>query len=76
MPITVRFQESQSYDINSDSDVVRFLATTDLGSYWTDVPVEGPRGLRKDREKFKTLAVEYIRAGSLPCYIDLEEDEH
>lgn len=75
MAITVRFSETERYDINQDTDVVRFMATTNQGSYWAEVPVEGPRGLRRDREKFKTLSVEYIRAGALPCQIELEEQE-
>lgn len=73
--ITVRFSEQERYDIHSDQDVVRFMATTNQGSYWADVPIEGPRGLRRDRDRFKELAVQYIRAGSLPCYIELEEQE-
>ena len=71
--ITVRFQESQRYDINTDSDMTRFMATTSIGSYWSEVPSEGPISLRLNREKFKQMAVEYIRAGSLPCEIRLEE---
>lgn len=74
--IRVRFAESQSYDINIDSDVVRFMAITDRGTFWTDVPIEGPIGLRRDREKFKSIAVDYIRAGALPCQIELEAEEH
>lgn len=76
MAVTVRFSESESYDIFRDCDVVRFMATTQLGSYWADVPIEGPMGKRRDREKFKSLAVEYIRAGALPCEIELEAEEH
>lgn len=73
--ITVRFQESQRYDINADAEVIQFLATTDKGSYWTELQVEGPRSLRRDRERFKERALEYIRAGANPCYIELDEVE-
>lgn len=69
--ITVRFQESQRYDINHDCDVVQFMATTSLGSYWTEIEMEGPRSLRRDRERFKEMAVECIRNGLLPAYIEL-----
>jgi hypothetical protein len=74
MTITVRFQESGRYDINNDCDVIRFMATTTYGSYWAEVQVEGPRALRRDREKFKSLVVDYIQAGSLPCEIPLGEE--
>lgn len=71
MAITVRFQEEQHYDITQDCDVVRFMATTSLGSYWTEFPVDGPRALRRDRVRFKELAVQCIQAGLLPDYIQL-----
>lgn len=73
--ITVRFQESEFYDINVDRDVVRFMATTGRGSYWTEIQVEGPRSLRLERDKFKERAVEMIRAGADPCRIEMEEVE-
>ena len=73
--ITVRFQESEHYDITLDREVVRFMATTGRGSYWTEIEAEGPRSLRQDRVRFKELAVEMIRAGADPCYIELEETE-
>lgn len=72
-PITVRFQEEQHYDIQQDCEVVRFMATTNQGSYWTEIPLEGPRSLRRDRERFKELAVQHIQAGSLPAYIEIPE---
>jgi hypothetical protein len=73
--LTVRFQESQRYDITADAEIIQFLATTEKGSYWTELIVEGPRSLRRDRERFKERAVEYIRAGANPCFIALEDTE-
>lgn len=70
-PITVRFQEEQHYDINQDCEVVRFMATTSLGSYWTELPLDGPRSLRRDRTRFKELAVQCIQSGLIPTYIEL-----
>lgn len=75
MTITVRFQESERYDINQDAYVARFMATTAKGSFWTEVLIEGPRSLRRDRQRFKEQAVEIIRAGADPCWIELEETE-
>jgi len=73
--ITVRFLESQYYDINIDAEVVRFTATMSSGSYWTEIPAEGPRGLRRDRQEFKDTVVELIRAGQPPCYVEMSGDE-
>lgn len=70
-PITVRFQEEQHYDINQDCEVVRFMATTSLGSYWTEIPVEGSQSLRRDRVRFKELAVQCIQGGLIPSHIEL-----
>jgi hypothetical protein len=74
--VIVRFSETQGYDINYDEEVVRFMATTSSGSFWSDVFVEGPRSLRKDREEFKTTVVDLIRAGQPPCYVELHGEEH
>lgn len=71
MAITVRFQESQRYDIQQDCEVALFMATTSLGSYWAEVPLEGPRALRRDRDRFKELAVQCIQGGLLPCFLEL-----
>lgn len=70
-PITVRFQETMHYDINLDCDVVRFIATTSMGSYWTEIPIEGPMALRRDRVRFKEMAVQCIQGGMIPSRIDL-----
>ncbi len=71
MKITARFQEEQHYDINLDCEVVRFMVTTSMGSYWTETPLEGPRALRRDRERFKELAVQCIQNGLLPTHLEL-----
>lgn len=73
--LIVRFSETQGYDINHDEDVVRFMAMTSSGSFWADVFVEGPRGLREDRERFKQQVVELIQAGATPCYVELHPEE-
>lgn len=73
--VIVRFSESCAYDINYDEHVVRFMATTSSGSFWADVFLEGPRGLRHDRQAFKDAVVELIQTGSVPCYVDLSSAE-
>lgn len=73
--VTVRFVETRGYDINLDADVVRFMAMTSSGSYWSDVVLEGPRSLRADRNAFKETVVELIQAGQPPCEIALDGAE-
>ena len=74
--VIVRFVETQGYDINLDADVVRFMAMTSSGSYWSDVVLEGPRSLRADRNAFKETVVELIQAGQPPCEIALDGEAH
>lgn len=69
--VNVRFSETERYDPLKDSEVVRFVATIQLGSYHAEVSMSGPRGLRRDRQAFKDRVVEYIRAGANPCEVAL-----
>lgn len=71
--VIVRFTERQSYDINWDCQVVRFMATTPAGSYYADVLDEGARSVRELRQRFKDRAVNCIQEGLDPCEIDLGE---
>jgi len=73
--LIVRFTEHQSYDINIDAEVVRFMATMSSGSFWSDVVLEGPRSLRRDREEFKTTVIDLLQAGQHPCYVELSGEE-
>ncbi len=74
--VIVRFSETQGYDINLDAEVVRFMAITSSGSYWSDVVLEGPRSLRSDRNAFKETVVELIQASQPPCEIALDGETH
>jgi hypothetical protein len=69
--VNVRFSETERYDPLRDSEVVRFVATTERGSYHTEVSINGPRSLRRDRQAFKDKVVEYIRSGANPCEVSL-----
>lgn len=71
MAITVRFNECTRYDINIDSDVMLFMATTNKGSYYVEVPIEGALKLRENRQQFKDKAVELIQRGVNPCQVEL-----
>lgn len=69
--VNVRFSETERYDPLKDAEVVRFMATTEKGSYHAEVSIEGPRGLRRDRQAFKDRVVQYIQAGANPCEVSL-----
>jgi hypothetical protein len=71
MTIYVRFSEMERYDPRRDAEVIRFMATTNFGSYHTEVVIEGPRSVRRNRQAFKDKVEEYIRAGARPCEIQL-----
>ena len=73
--VIVRFTETQAYDAFVDAEDVRFMATTSSGSYWSDVVLEGPRSLRRDRQEFKDTVVDLITAGQPPCFVELDGDE-
>ena len=69
----VRFSEFEYYNINQDEDWVRFLATTDKGSYFAERPMVSARVLREDRDKFKARVVDCIASCINPCEVDLED---
>ena len=72
-PITVRFSETERYDINNDCEMVRFMATTSQGSYHAEISLENSRTVREYRKQFKDRCVERIQQGIAPCEIELGE---
>lgn len=66
-PLSVRFMESERYDITIDSEVIRFMAITNNGSYTAEVPVYGPSSVRKYRQEFKDWVIECMTKGIPPC---------
>lgn len=73
--VIVRFAEMQNYDINIDAEVVRFMAMTSSGSFWSDVLAEGAGSLRRARNEFRETVVELIQAGQPPCEIQLDQED-
>ena len=73
--LIVRFNEHQYYDVNVDCEVVRFMATTSSGSFWSEIELEGPRSLRRDRDEFKQSVIELMQAGQPPCFVELSGEE-
>jgi hypothetical protein len=72
-PITVRFSESERYDINIDAEVVRMMATTSRGSYHAEVVLDTTGTMREARRQFKDRVVDRIQQGIAPCEIELGE---
>lgn len=73
MKIVCRFSEFERYDIQSDAQVVRLMATTPRGTYHAEVPADGPASRRDMRAAFKERAVALIVEGAEPCEIDAKE---
>ena len=71
--LTVRFSESQGYDIHEDCDVASFVATTGYGSFWARVIVDSPKHLRTARQRFRERAIEAMRMGEVPGEIDVQD---
>ena len=69
--VTVRFSEVERYDINIDREVIMFMATTDRGSYFIEVPIEGAKSVRENRHDFKEIVMECIEEGIEPCEVEL-----
>ena len=73
MNITVRFSESERYDIQQDAPVVQFLATTERGSFHSEAFVDGAKTLREMRKLFKMRAIDCLQRSVPPCHISLED---
>lgn len=71
MKILVRFSECERYDPLKDCEVVRFMATMERGSFHAEVPIEGSKSLRTNRQAFKDRVVELIQQGQTPCEVSL-----
>lgn len=67
----VRFQEAMRYDIRRDADVILFMATTGAGTYFAEVPAQGPKTLRKNRQAFRETVIDLMQAAKPPCEVPL-----
>jgi hypothetical protein len=70
--VTVRFHEHERYDITTDQRVITFIATTDRGSYFCEMVVDGPKSIRDARREFKDAALDLIQSGDDPCELTFE----
>lgn len=69
--ITLRFQQSERYDINQDCEVTQFMATTSQGSYFTEFEKQTTGMERELKQRFKDRVVDCIQRNQPPCFIDL-----
>ena len=69
--LTVRFTETQWYDINDDEEVVRFMAITGKGTFYAQTPLIGSKNLREKRAQFKDDVIEFMQSGYDGGEIDL-----
>ena len=76
MNITVRFQEFEWYNVFEDEDWVRFTATMDKGSYFSEVPRGTYKDFRENRDKFKAKVMDYLVNAVDPCEVMLEDTVH
>jgi hypothetical protein len=71
--ITLRWNETERYDVIADAEVCQLQAITSKGTWYADVPLYS--GLADNRRKFKQRALECIAAGVEPGPVDMEEAE-
>jgi hypothetical protein len=68
---TVRFYETERYDIELDRPAIQFMATTPTGTYCAEVEnLEGPK-TRERREAFKNYVLQCIALGTAPHEIEI-----
>jgi len=70
LTLTVSFHEVESYDINEDREVVMYMATTSIGSYFATAPIDKDQVKRK--KQFKEKVLELMGQGLEPGEISFE----
>jgi hypothetical protein len=67
----VRWSEYEYYDVHTDSDVVRMMGTTSVGTYFAKVHKDGPISVRMKRQAFRDLVLNMMDDGNPPCEVVL-----
>ena len=67
----MRFIETERYDISIDSEVIRLIAITGLGSYSAEIPVDNPKEVRRKRQEFKDYVLECMEKGLEPHEVEI-----
>lgn len=74
MPLIVRFNEWQEYNISVDEPFVRFTGVTNRGSFHAYVPVGRASSLRDNRKRFREKVIACMQEGRDPCEIEMEDE--
>ena len=68
---TVRFYETERYDIENDRQALQLMATTPTGTYCAEIEnLEGAK-TREHREAFKNYVLQCISLGTPPHEIEI-----
>ena len=68
-PVSVRFQEYEWYDINTDRDTLRLEAVTNIGTFHADVDANA--GVAALRRAFATYVYESLALGHAPHEVNI-----
>jgi hypothetical protein len=68
-PLTVRFYETDEYDLYLDEEFVRLMATTSGGTFYSEVPSDSTLG--PNRRKFREKVLELMQEGLDRGEVDL-----
>ena len=72
--VTVRFSEYEYYDICVDRDVLRFMATTGLGTYSDEIVIESARQVREQKQAFRDRVTDLMQRGIAPHEVEYETE--
>ena len=65
----IRFIETSRYDLVQDLEVVKLMGITQVGTYFTQIPMDNT--LRLKKEAFKEEVYRLIEEGRPPCEVML-----
>lgn len=72
-PLTVSWSEYEYYDIEHDMDVVRMMAVTGTGTWFTDIECAA-RGMASARKRFQQLVLQKMVTPAEPGWLDMSEE--
>ncbi len=69
--LTIRFHETQWFDVACDCELVRLMATSSVGTWHATVDYTTTGNLRCDREAFKVTVLGEMQMGLEPKEITI-----
>ena len=70
-PITLRYAETERYDIQQDADVIRFMAISNKGTWHMEKACPNPGEIRSTRNLFREFVENAAAKGQAPCEVSL-----